>query len=389
MHHLAAILFIDIAGYTSLMGKSEGKALKSISRLNEISKPLASSYGGKWHKDLGDGSLFSFGSALEAVKCAIAIQQKINIEEDFRVRIGIHLGDVTFESDDVFGDGVNIASRIQAEAAIGGIAISDAVQRNIQNKEEIYSQRIGKRKLKNVAGVTELFQVKAPGVEIIKSNPKSFSPIILVLFGIIFGYLLSELIFDEQASSASASFIQRYSITLPQEFPVTLIGTAPFGAGQRAFDISRDGKMVVYVAQTSKDPMLALRRADSFEVRLLEGTEGAFYPFFSPDGKWIGFFTNKHLQKVSISGLRPEIIMGTSSPQGAVWMKDNHIIVADNDGATLKRISALDQQSAASILPTDKVFSYWPSCMRDTEHILLSTGKVSLAIISVQESQIL
>jgi len=372
MRHLAAILFIDIVGYTSLMGESEVKALSVVKRLNEISKPLANSYSGTWHKDLGDGTLFSFGSALEAVKCAIAIQQKINFQESFRVRIGIHMGDITFEDGDVFGDGVNIASRIQGEAATGGIAISETVQRSIHNKEGINTIKVGKRKLKNVAGSVGLFQIKAPGVETIISRRRSFNPIFLVVIGMALGYLLNELVINRFSSSSDPS-VQRYSLSLPEEMPIDLIGEAPYGAGHRSFDISRDGKMVVYVTLTSNGPMLALRETRSFEVMLLDGTERAFYPFFSPDSKWIGFFTSKHLLKVSVSGLRPVIITEIAEPQGGVWMEDNHIIVSDGGGARLTRISTLDQNSTSNILPTNSHF-YWPASLPDPDNILLSTG---------------
>ena len=117
---LAAIMFTDIVGYTALMGADEQKAFELLKRNRQLQKPLIEQYTGKWIKELGDGILVTFATATDAVQCAISIQQFCNNMPDLKLRIGIHLGDVVFEDNDVFGDGVNIASRIQALAPIGG-----------------------------------------------------------------------------------------------------------------------------------------------------------------------------------------------------------------------------------------------------------------------------
>ncbi len=149
---LAAIMFTDIVGYTALMGADELKAFEILDKFKSIATPLVHKHNGKWHKDLGDGALCSFGSALDAVNSAIVIQQQLNQEIDSKIRIGIHLGDVTFQDGDVFGDGVNIAARIQGEAAPGGICLSEAVYKSVRNKNGIKAAFLGKRKLKNVEG---------------------------------------------------------------------------------------------------------------------------------------------------------------------------------------------------------------------------------------------
>src|SRR5258706_9511767 len=127
---LAAIMFTDIVGYTTLMGEDELKAFSILNKNRDIQRPLIERYGGRWIKELGDGILATFPTVTDAVLSAVSIQQSCSKLPDLKLRIGIHLSEVMFENHDVFGDGVNIASRIQAIAPIGGIWISDAVQKN-------------------------------------------------------------------------------------------------------------------------------------------------------------------------------------------------------------------------------------------------------------------
>ena len=134
---LAAIMFTDIVGYTALMGKDEQKAFELLNKNRQIQKPIIEQYGGQWIKELGDGVLASFNTVSDAVNAAIKIQEACNRSKDFQLRIGIHLGEVVFENDDVFGDGVNIASRIRLLQMPGSIFVSEAVHQNVSNKKDI------------------------------------------------------------------------------------------------------------------------------------------------------------------------------------------------------------------------------------------------------------
>ena len=133
---LAAIMFTDIVGYTALMGEDEQKAFELLRKNRQIQQPIIKQFDGTWIKEMGDGVLASFHTVTDAVLCASAIQKACGNISDLKLRIGIHLGDVVFEDDDVFGDGVNIAARIQALAPIGGIWISEPVYNNVANKKE-------------------------------------------------------------------------------------------------------------------------------------------------------------------------------------------------------------------------------------------------------------
>jgi Predicted integral membrane protein len=157
---LAAIMFTDIVGYTALMGDDEKKAFEMLRKNRQLQKPLVEQYNGKWIKELGDGVLASFQTVTDAVSCAVKIQQACSDVKDLNLRIGIHLGEVVFEDNDVFGDGVNIASRLQALAPVGGIFISETVFRNIENQKEIKTEFVKEEILKNVKHPVKIYQLK-------------------------------------------------------------------------------------------------------------------------------------------------------------------------------------------------------------------------------------
>jgi len=160
---LAAIMFTDIVGYTSLMGDDEQKAFELLRKNRQLQKPVIVQYNGTWIKELGDGILASFSTVTEAVLCAIEIQKACLGIDDLKLRIGIHLGEVVFEDNDVFGDGVNIASRLQALAPIGGIWVSESVHKNVSNKKEINCRFIKEELLKNVKEPVRIYEVYVEG----------------------------------------------------------------------------------------------------------------------------------------------------------------------------------------------------------------------------------
>lgn len=156
---LAAIMFTDIVGYTALMGSDEEKAFALLNQNRSLQKPIIEKHNGKWIKELGDGVLASFSTVTDAVLCATIIQKQCSEIHDLKLRIGIHLGEVVFENDDVFGDGVNIASRLQALAPPCGIWISESVYKNISNKKDINTKLIGEKILKNVKDPVQVYEI--------------------------------------------------------------------------------------------------------------------------------------------------------------------------------------------------------------------------------------
>ena len=136
-----------------------------LKKNRQIQKPIIEQFNGRWIKELGDGVMASFNTVSDAVNAAIKIQQACNAAKDFQLRIGIHLGEVVFEDNDVFGDGVNIAARIQALATPGGIWISESVHHNVVNKNDIDTEFVKTTQLKNVKEPVRIYQVKIEGVE--------------------------------------------------------------------------------------------------------------------------------------------------------------------------------------------------------------------------------
>jgi class 3 adenylate cyclase len=154
---LAAILFSDIVGYTSLMGHDEASTLQIVEANGEIHDAAFRAHSGTLLKKLGDGVLASFDSVSNAVACASAIRGAVAEDGRFQVRIGVHMGEVVLSDGDVHGDGVNIASRIQSEVAPGEIGLSRVVYENIRNKGGLTATLLGERTLKNVAAPMVLY----------------------------------------------------------------------------------------------------------------------------------------------------------------------------------------------------------------------------------------
>ena len=153
---LKAIVFTDIVDFTKLSAEDEQHALNLIDKQREIVKPIVEMHNGEWLKEIGDGLLFSFDSSLDAVNCSIDIQQSLKDIEDFKIRIGIHQGDIFIKDGDVFGDDVNIASRVESFSPAGGVTISDKVYKDIQGVKEIKTSFIGHKPLKGVKQETKV-----------------------------------------------------------------------------------------------------------------------------------------------------------------------------------------------------------------------------------------
>lgn len=168
-HHLAAILFTDIVGYTAMMQKDEQQAVAVIRQYNAALEKSVAGYHGRVLNNYGDGSLCTFSSATEAVNCAIQIQhQLLHSEPSVPLRIGLHVGELFFEDDKAFGDGVNIASRIQSLGQANTILFSKELFDKIRNQIEFKSVSLGRFEFKNVDEPIEVFALANDGLTIPK-----------------------------------------------------------------------------------------------------------------------------------------------------------------------------------------------------------------------------
>ena len=161
---LAAIMFSDVAGYTLIMGRDEDKAIRALADHRELLRKILPMFNGRLIGEIGDGTLSSFHSALDAVNCARKVQATLLEDSELQLRIGIHVGDVVFQDNTVLGDGVNVASRIHALAPPGGICISDRVYDEIRNKPDLSVKSLGERTLKNVNRPIRVYALAVPGV---------------------------------------------------------------------------------------------------------------------------------------------------------------------------------------------------------------------------------
>jgi adenylate cyclase len=164
---LAAILAADVVGYSRLVSTDEADALSRLSRLRrDIIEPSIAGHSGRLFKVMGDGFLAEFASAVQAVSCAIAIQTETEAAasgfddaQKMRLRIGIHVGDVMVEGEDLMGDGINIAARLESIAAAGGISISRPVHDQVRDRIKVAFDDQGEVTLKNIARPVQVFTV--------------------------------------------------------------------------------------------------------------------------------------------------------------------------------------------------------------------------------------
>jgi class 3 adenylate cyclase len=154
---LAAILAADVVGYSRLMGEDEAGTAKLVRERREAATPIVRGFGGRLVKTTGDGVLLEFPSVVAAVKCAVAIQRMMaernaELPEPKRIlyRVGVNLGDILIDGDDILGDGVNVAARLEGIAEPGGVCISGSVLEHIQGRVAAEFLDLGEQSLKNI-----------------------------------------------------------------------------------------------------------------------------------------------------------------------------------------------------------------------------------------------
>ncbi len=203
---LAAIMFTDMVGYSALAQRDDKVALELLEEHRRLLRELFPQFHGTEIKTIGDAFLVEFGSALEAAQCAIEIQRTLakrnhDVTSDRRIelKIGIHIGDVVHRDGDVYGDGVNIASRIEQLAGAGGICVSMDVERQIRNALEARFEKFGSADLKNIKLQMDLFRIVLPwekGVESPAKQTSKKSPIlipiavVIIVIALLGGWLL-------------------------------------------------------------------------------------------------------------------------------------------------------------------------------------------------------
>ena len=178
---LAAVLAADVAGYSRLMGRDEERTLANLKSFRKtLVDPAIAAHRGRIVKTTGDGMLVEFASAVDAARCAVEVQRSVatqnaDVPQDLRIefRIGIHVGDIIIDDNDIFGDGVNIAARLEGIAVPGGVCISDDAHRQIRGKIDIGFDDIGEQTLKNIAEPMRAWRIRLAGVDASAIRPGS------------------------------------------------------------------------------------------------------------------------------------------------------------------------------------------------------------------------
>lgn len=163
---LAAIMFMDMVGFTALMQENEQLAIRKRNRNRAVLRREVKAHQGEILQYFGDGCLCLFNSAAEAVKAAVNIQREMRAPLKVPVRIGIHLGDVTKDEEGLYGDSVNVASRIESMSVPFAVLISDRVQEQIKNQKDLKCRSLGHFKLKNVKRQMEIFALDLEGLAV-------------------------------------------------------------------------------------------------------------------------------------------------------------------------------------------------------------------------------
>lgn len=167
---LAAILFADIVGYTKLMQANESAGLESLEKFKSIVNESVPRFGGEVVKNYGDGCLMLFDAPSSAIQCAIEMQKSFRKGKTIPVRIGAHIGEVIQTEDDYYGDGINIASRLETLAEPNSILISRAMKDQLQNKNFANTEYIGTVNLKNVEDIQEIYALSNKGLAVPSSS---------------------------------------------------------------------------------------------------------------------------------------------------------------------------------------------------------------------------
>nr|MCU0405958.1 tetratricopeptide repeat protein [Ignavibacteriaceae bacterium] len=161
---LAAIMFTDMVGYTALMQENEKRAKILRDKHRSVLERLILEHRGQILQYYGDGTLSIFGSAIEAAVCGAKIQQELQLEPKVPLRIGIHAGDVVYDDEGVYGDGVNIAARIENLAVPGSVLVSDKINDELKNQTQISSTFLGRYELKNVKSPVKIYALTSDGL---------------------------------------------------------------------------------------------------------------------------------------------------------------------------------------------------------------------------------
>ncbi|HSQ83595.1 MAG TPA: adenylate/guanylate cyclase domain-containing protein, partial [Desulfobacterales bacterium] len=289
----------------------------------------------------------------------------------------MHEGEVIIENNDAFGDGVNIAARIQSEAASGGICISDSVYRIIRNKEELSVKKIGRVALKNVKEPIVLYQLSSNGLSLRAKESFLKSQWFLVLLFSLIGLSIGILVADAYIKFKNPKKVRHYSINFPKNAE---IDRPLYNSSKSTFTVSSDSEFLIYAGRTDNSSFLYRRSLNSQNCELIPGTENAENPFVSPNNKWIGFYAENAIRKIPVIGGRSTIICYSKESPNCTWLENDSIIFGGNqmEGLSIVHSSGGEVRSLTVLdLANEELGHYEPSVIPGTSKVLYSVQSVA------------
>ncbi len=343
---LTAILSADAVGYSRLMEEDQAWTIKNLEENKTLISDLVEEYKGRVVDAPGDNILAEFNSVINSVECAVKIQQELKSKNDNLVearrmhfRIGVNLGDVVEEDGRIYGNGVNIAARLEGLAEPGGICISRTAYDQVKSKIEVDYDYLGEYQVKNINEPVRVYHILMGGESTEKYvphgksnkiiNPFTILSAVIILLVVALGTTIAILYPKPQEVRQVVRF--EYELPDGQEFHDLGLN---YGL---CLAISPDGSQIAF--STSEN--LYIRTLNELESKRIPGTKGnIFQPFFSYDGKWLGYGVVQGMQfnKIPIEGGAPEAMCFAPFFYGAVWNSDNTIVYAD--AGSIKKIPA-------------------------------------------------
>ncbi len=319
---LSVIMFSDIVGYSKMMQENEGLAMTLLGRHNLIVRDALKKHDGKEIKVIGDAFLMSFTTVANAVRCAVEIQEQFNKynenavdKEKTQVRIGIHMGDIIVKDNDVFGDGVNVASRIEPLAEPGGICISQEVYNLVKHKLDLQVVSLGPKELKNIKDKIEIYEILVGSItsdahkaKTRKKKRRNWAYGLAGLFVVAVGVLIAAKTLNK---------------------PANAMVTRILNTGGNMVDdpnISLDGNWILYVAPDHRfEPSLYVIHSSGGETRKVTNDSNLAYipktmPCFSPDASQIVYGYRSDIYIISTQGgISRKLVSRAELP---VWSPD-------------------------------------------------------------------
>ncbi len=276
---LAAILAADVVGYSRLIGADEEGTLRTLRAYREVIDGLVAAHHGRIFGTAGDSVIAEFASPVEAVRCAAEVQQKLgnrnaDVPEDRRMefRIGVNLGDVVVEGDDLLGDGVNVAARLQELADPGGICISRAARDQVRDKLDVVLDDMGEVEVKNIARPVRVFRVgwdgETPGRPVVAMRPTSRRWAAVVAIVVAFAGTAAVVAwFRPWAPDIEPASVERMAFPLPDKPSIAVL---PFNnmSGDPSQDYFADGMTEDIITDLSKvSGLFVIARNSSFSYK--------------------------------------------------------------------------------------------------------------------------